>query len=95
MLSDYLFMALMLLQVADVYTTLRILDSGGVERNKAMLWLMAELGPAGALVLAKIIMLMAMFLIWPSLPVWFAVGAVLFYAGIVINNLIVLRRLDA
>jgi len=85
-MNHYLFIVLARLQVADVYTTLRILDSGGYERNRAMTWLMRECGAVAALVLAKCLMLVVLLMLIESLPVWFVGALCVFYVGIVVNN---------
>lgn len=90
-MSHYLFIALALLQAADVYTTLRILEAGGYERNRIVRWLMAEFGVTAALVLSKVLMLILVLVYLEQLQWWFMPAACLYYAGFVVNNVRVLK----
>lgn len=86
MMKEYIFMALMLLQAADVYTTLRIIGNGGRELNPAMAWLMRELGALSALVVSKCLMLIVVLTLLPKLPVWFMVALIVVYVAVVWHN---------
>jgi len=55
-----LFISLAFLQVMDFYTTKRILDRGGYEKAKIMIWLMSKLGTNLAMILTKSMMLSLM-----------------------------------
>lgn len=50
----YLYILLCVLNLADVYTTHRILGRGGSERNPLMAWLFARVGVLLGLLLAKV-----------------------------------------
>lgn len=86
MMKEYIFMALMLLQAADIYTTTRIIGTGGREINPAMAWLMRELGVMPALVVSKCLMLIVVLALLPQLPMWFMTGLCVFYAFVVWHN---------
>jgi len=90
--NSYLFVVLAILQAADVYTTLRIIEAGGYERNRFMRWLMAEFGVTAALVLSKVLMLILVLTMIESLPVLLLGVMCAFYVVIVANNLIVIKK---
>lgn len=49
-----LIVALIVLNVADVYTTYQLLKAGGSELNKAVAWLIAKCGLVAGLVASKL-----------------------------------------
>lgn len=84
------------LQVADAWTTLRILANGGVERNPVMRWLIQAAGAEAAMILKVLF-------VWAALALGHAADAfdhypavvyavTLLYIAVVVNNLVVLRR---
>lgn len=80
------FIALMVLQLLDVYTTARVLTQGGRERNPALAWLMSKIGPISAMLLTKALF---MSLLWWQLGAAPASLLALFcgvYLVVVINN---------
>lgn len=80
------------LQLADTLTTLAILDRGGCELNPLMRGLFDDLGAPFALVLTKSgLVILAVFGLADA-P-WIVAALCLFYVGVVINNLLVMRRL--
>ena len=55
-----LFTIMLILQVMDFYTTKRIINRGGHEEAKIMIWLMSKLGTNLAMILTKSMMLSLM-----------------------------------
>jgi len=73
------------LQVADVWTTRRILLAGGKEMNPVVRWLIGRFGLLPALLMSKaaVLALAAAFLLpYP----WLLGGLCVFYAGIIWYN---------
>ena len=62
--------ALTLLQLADIYTTLRILDKGGRELNPFLAYLFSVVEPLYALLVVKTIFLGLAYLYAPEWLVW-------------------------
>ena len=68
------------LQIADAYTTYRILSEGGKELNPAMRWVMDKLGIVQGLALMKLLTIGAVAVVYnETLTFWLSV----FYAGVV------------
>ena len=84
-----------ILQLADVCTTLYALDRGGREVNPIMLRAFAVAGPAPALIVVKLCLIGLVYAAaingW-LLP-YVLEGFCLFYVGIVANNLYQIRKL--
>lgn len=89
----FLFIALVALNIADAYTTLRILKLGGRERNPVMAWAFRHLGPLPALLAFKAAVLALVWFNLPIFPLWAMAGMNAFYVYVVHNNLRVLRGL--
>ena len=52
-----LFSAIAVLQILDIFTTVRALNKGAIEANKAVAWLMARIGVIPALAVSKLALL--------------------------------------
>ena len=84
--NELLFAALVVLQVLDMYTTLRALRNGHTEVNKYMARLMDNVGVIPAMLIPKALMLGAIWLYLPLVP-WLALaGLVCFYVWVVQHN---------
>ncbi len=84
-----LFLAFVLLQALDAYTTYRDLQlPGRFEANPVMRWLMIKLGVLPALVAVKILvaLLIGWFVYGADLTPMYLIIADLLYGGVVINN---------
>ena len=91
---DALLAAFLLLQLADFVTTYEILRLGGYERNPLVRMAMETLGVIPALLLYKVLGCVAGWLVYSTGTLW-AMGMItVFMAGIIVNNEMVLRRLD-
>ena len=91
---DALLAAFFLLQLADGWTTHEILKRGGYERNPLVRMAMETLGVVPALLLYKVLGCVAGWLVYSTGTLW-AMGMItVFMAGIIVNNEMVLRRLD-
>jgi len=80
----YLFVLLILLQVADAYTTIRALkQSGNREGNPAMAWLFNKIGVKTTQIFTKVtfIVLAYYYMGWQAMAVLDA-----FYMWVVVNN---------
>ena len=92
-----LLIILTLLQVADVITIHKILKGGGIEKNPVARWLIDK-GGLGALIGFKAVsvLILAGLYLLPEARFYLsiAIGALcLLYIGVIINNLMVLRKL--
>lgn len=87
---DFLMILLLLLQVADAVTTMKFLRNGkGFETNRALRWLMKEIGAASALGLVKGLAFAVIWELWllkpPGIEVLFALCC-LYYLKVVWKN---------
>lgn len=73
-----------LLQVADIFTTWKVLSQGGRELNPVMAWVMGRLGVLPGLVLAKLALLGLLVSCPPNLMVM--AGLCVLYAAVVVRN---------
>ena len=73
------------LQLADVWTTRRILLEGGKEMNPAVRWLIGRLGIMPALLVSKAAVLALAAAFMMPYP-WLLGGLCMFYVGIVAYN---------
>ena len=88
-----LFTLLAILQVVDFYTTKRILDRGGHEKAKIMIWLMDRLGPLKAMIISKALMcVLAAVLIHYLEPPYDLVLMVLMLDGILRYTYVAIRN---
>jgi hypothetical protein len=76
--------ALIVLQVADLITTLYVLKRGGKELNPLLAGLQPYLGRDGAILAAKVGVVAVVLLI--PMPQWVLAGLTLLYAAVVIHN---------
>ena len=85
------FLLFIMLQVADVWTTITGMNSGATEANPIMDKLFKKIGVVQGLVLAKCItvILFGLFLY----ETWIMWAFVVLYAGVVANNVYQLRKL--
>lgn len=87
-----LFIAFVALQIADAVTTWAILEAGGKELNPIVRWMMAKMGVHLGLVVKTIVAVGVIGLLLPKLP-WEVLAILdIFYVGILINNVNVLRK---
>lgn len=85
----YLFIFLVLLQVADVESTCRVIGMGiGHEANPVMAWLIRTLGLLPGLILPKLIVMVLVYVFALELPYidYLLLILVWFYIFIVFNN---------
>jgi hypothetical protein len=93
-LSLLLFLSLVILQIVDIITTIKILELGGYEANPIMRKAMELFGVKPALIGVKsvyVILLLLAFLYLNSLVFWILMC--LIYLAIGVNNVIVYKRL--
>ena len=84
--NEMLFAALVVLQVLDMYTTVRAMRHGHTEANKYVAWLMDKIGVIPAMLLPKILV-MGFFGFYLSEWPWFVLaGLVCFYVWVVQHN---------
>lgn len=87
-----MFVVLCMLQVCDVYTTKRILDTKiGHEANPFMAWFINKLGVFAGLVTPKIGLLVLTYYYLKALPIALFALCVM-YIAVIINNIKVLRK---
>ena len=91
---DALLAAFLLLQLADGWTTHQILKRGGYERNPLVRMAMDTLGVVPALMLYKVLGCVAGWLVYSTGTLWAMALITVFMAGIIVNNELVLRRLQ-
>lgn len=86
MILNYsLFGLLTALQLADVYTTRRILIAGGKELNPMMRWLIRKLGVMPGLIIPKAFLLILAYIV--LLPYPWVLGALCgLYVGVLVHN---------
>ena len=89
----HLFIALVLLNIIDAVTTLAILHSGGREMNPYVDRIMRAIGVIPALLLTKVVPLAGLAYFISDVPVWLLGVLVVFYVGVVIHNVRVLRAM--
>jgi hypothetical protein len=88
-MKESLLILILLLQVADIYTTLRVLSQGGRERNKLVKWLMDRIGVLPALLASKAVVIAGLvFLYFGAYLIFYPVvgGLVCLYSWVVWRN---------
>jgi hypothetical protein len=88
-MKESLLILILLLQVADIYTTLRVLSQGGREINGLVKWLMDRVGVLPALLASKAVVIAGLVLLyfgadWIFCPV--VGGLAVVYAVVATNN---------
>lgn len=83
---------IIILQIADGWTTYDCLRAGGKEANPLMRELMERIGVREALWVAKLAITAAL-IYWPVTVPWVQWMNLALFVGVVVNNLIVLRKL--
>ena len=78
-----------LLQAADVYTTLTVLKQGGRELNPVLAKLFAKFDPLSVLVITKLLGVWALW--WVNLA-WLTFAACLVYAYVVVRNYLEIKK---
>ena len=92
-LHDYLAVALVLLQIADIATTIKALRLPGTrEANPFMAKLMDKIGRDRALVGLKLIFIALLLATYQVAPWQVLAGAVALYVFVVVKNILVIRR---
>ncbi len=90
----FLFASLVVLQILDVLTTIKVLELGGYEANPIMKKAMDKLGVMQAIIGIKCAYSLALFGAFIYLNIfWFWVIMNVFYFAIIVNNFIVIKRL--
>lgn len=87
-----IFAAVCLLNIADIYTTMRILAAGGREVNPVMAWLMGALGTVPALIGIKVLALGVAYAYLAAAPMWSLAALLLVYVAVLTNNVIQMRK---
>ena len=96
MINLILLLIFVILQILDIYTTRKILLSGGRELNPVMNFIMLKLGVDPGLILAKVIIVVFVC----SLILFVNIDHIIFglvnlgYALVIINNFNVLKKLN-
>lgn len=85
---------LCVLQVADIYTTLKFLRLGGKEKFWLTRKVMEKLGPTKGLVILKVLGLAVALIFIQQIPVVLLALTCLFYTGLVWNNIKLIKRLS-
>lgn len=84
--NELFFAALVVLNVLDIHTTLKILKQGGEELNPVMSWLMGKTGVVPALLITKAAFLAAVWIYLASIPGAAMLGVCCLYVLIVLHN---------
>ena len=87
--------ALVVLELLDAASTLRVLRLGGRELNPLLRALFDRLGAPAGLVLGKGLILLALWLAWPLVPAGCLWVAVALYTALVVHNWMVACRLTS
>lgn len=87
-----LFIAFLILQFLDAYTTYKALNEGHIEANPAMQYLFKKFTVIGGLVVAKLAGLSAGYVAYINNTDWALIIMVGIYVAVVINNFRVLRK---
>ena len=90
--KEILLLALVILNVLDIYTTIRILRHGGSEVNPIMSWLMDKLGVMPALIVPKTLLLLAVWFYLAIMPTIVLAGLCCLYAAVILHNYKELKR---
>ena len=94
-----LFAVFIILQILDVYTTYVALNNGGTEENRFLRKLMEKYSVLPTLLTTKslgTLLLFAIVFVIPVVPQHAMIGLsilIIFYTGILVNNVIQLRRM--
>jgi hypothetical protein len=92
-LHKMLFLIFILLQALDVWSTVRIVVSGkGREANKIMAWCILQFGIIWGLTIPKLLVIALIWFVLDSVPIWGLWILCILYVGVLVNNLIVLRK---
>lgn len=78
------FILFCLLQLADIYTTHRILSKGGVELNPFMNAMFKLFGHLPALIVIKLVVCVLLYVF--VIPQWVLIALCLLYVAVVIHN---------
>ena len=89
-MTNHLLATFVLLQLADIYTTHRILKGGGVERNPLLCKLFDRFGVLPVLLVTKAVAVAAVIAALTDYP-WVVGGLDVFYAVVIANNLRILK----
>lgn len=92
-MQDYLFWALVALQVADGYTTIQGLRSGAsAEANPLLAKLIGQIGRDRSVVGVKLACIAALWYWRADTPLWMMGALAALYTYTIINNVRVMRR---
>ena len=82
-----LLISIIILQILDIYTTHKaLLLSKVYEANPVIRFLINKLGKTFGLFIGLLIFL------YPYLPIYILIGIIVLYLGVVINNILVIKR---
>jgi hypothetical protein len=91
-IHDYLFWALVALQVADGYTTIEGLRSGAArEANPLLARLIGKVGRDRAVVGVKLLAIAGLWYGRPDVPLWMMGALAALYVYVIANNVRVIR----
>lgn len=88
----YALLVFIILQIADAYLTIRIIDRGGRELNPAVRVLIERLGLVPGLTAAKALLIALVLMCLPIVPLWALIALDVLYLGVVGWNATQLRR---
>lgn len=88
-----LLISIIILQILDIYTTHKaLLLSKVYEANPVIRFLINKLGKTFGLLLIKFIFIGLLIFLYPYLPIYILIGIIVLYLGVVINNILVIKR---
>ena len=95
MTTEHLYYLLVALQVADIATTHYALSNlkGVKEGNPFMRKLFDKFGHERTLIVAKVVVMVALYFILPYVEQWALWACVAMYVGVVGNNVMVIRKM--
>lgn len=83
---------IVIMQIIDIYTTVKILENGGVELNPLLRKAMNAIEIIPALVISKLLLLATLWLLYPYIGMVGLGAVVVVYIIVVANNLNALRK---
>jgi len=94
MTTEYLYYLLVAFQVADIATTHYALSNlkGVKEGNPFMRELFDKFGHERTLIVAKVVVMVALYFVLPQVPEWALWACVAIYVGVVGNNVKVIQK---
>ncbi len=88
-----LLISIIFLQILDIYTTHKALSLSHVyEANPVIRFLISKLGKTFGLLLIKFVFVGLLIFLYPYLPIYVLIGISILYLGVIINNILVIKR---